>query len=80
MFSSIDSLGSFTTVRLAGGEVKFRCSCGKMYKHKCHLRGHQRHECGKEPQFACPHCPYKAKQKSTLKTHIAIRHMQCAFE
>ncbi|XP_054287657.1 zinc finger protein 649-like [Macrosteles quadrilineatus] len=50
---------------------RFCCTfCGKVYRHKCDLKRHQRYECGKDPTFCCPHCPYKAKQKGTLKTHI----------
>lgn len=51
-------------------------TCSRKYKHKQNLVQHQRRECGVEPQFACPHCPYRAKQKSTLKTHIALKHMK----
>ncbi|KAG8259303.1 hypothetical protein J6590_014772 [Homalodisca vitripennis] len=40
--------------------------CGKVYKHAQSLHKHQRYECGKEAQFSCLHCPYKAKQKSNL--------------
>ncbi|XP_054287655.1 zinc finger protein 585A-like [Macrosteles quadrilineatus] len=56
------------------GEVRFPCTCGKMYKRKQHLVQHRRYECGLPPQFHCPVCPYKAKQKSTLKTHMALKH------
>ncbi|KAF6197372.1 hypothetical protein GE061_020256 [Apolygus lucorum] len=31
-------------------------------------------ECGKEPQFKCTLCPHRAKLKSNLKAHFAIRH------
>ncbi|XP_022653794.1 myoneurin-like isoform X3 [Varroa destructor] len=34
-----------------------------------HLRTHT-----KERPFQCPHCDYRASQKSTLYTHIALRH------
>lgn len=49
-------------------------SCGRYYKYKGGLSQHLRYECGKEPQFCCQLCPYKAKQKSTLKTHMALKH------
>lgn len=57
------------SVQLATG---FECPvCGRRYKLKSSLRNHQKWECGKEPQFNCPFCPYKAKQKM----HV-IRHME----
>ncbi|KAG8259304.1 hypothetical protein J6590_014773 [Homalodisca vitripennis] len=52
------------------GDRLFPCRCcGKVYKHRTSLCKHQRYECGKLPQFACPHCPYRAKQKGTMKSH-----------
>lgn len=45
--------------------------CGRTYKLKSSLRNHQKWECGKEPQFKCQICDYKAKQKMHL-----LRHMQ----
>lgn len=54
----------------------FDClQCGKTYRYKESLYTHQKYECGKEPQFQCPHCPYKAKQKGSLKSHIIVRHL-----
>lgn len=48
--------------------------CGRRYKQKGGLLQHQRYECGKEPQFSCPHCPYKAKRKTNLQSHILFKH------
>ncbi|XP_046659240.1 zinc finger protein 425-like [Homalodisca vitripennis] len=48
--------------------------CGKKYSRKDNMTRHQRYECNMDPQFACPHCPYKAKQKGTLKSHMYRRH------
>jgi len=48
--------------------------CGKVYRWKKSLSLHLRVECGKEPQFQCPLCPYKAKQKGNLKSHIRVWH------
>ncbi|KAG8259394.1 hypothetical protein J6590_014864 [Homalodisca vitripennis] len=48
--------------------------CGRQYKYKDNLLRHQRYECGQEPRFCCPHCPYKAKQKSNLQTHMMNKH------
>lgn len=48
--------------------------CGRTYKYKDTLSRHKRYECGKEPQFQCQYCPYKAKQKSTLTSHMLCKH------
>ncbi|XP_050536177.1 longitudinals lacking protein, isoforms A/B/D/L-like isoform X4 [Daktulosphaira vitifoliae] len=48
--------------------------CGRHYKLKSSLLNHQRWECGKEPQFKCSMCSYKAKQKAHLLTHMKYRH------
>lgn len=59
------------------GEERFGCvSCGRAYKHKKHLKTHQHYECGKEPQFQCPSCPWRAKVRSSLKRHLATQHNQ----
>lgn len=51
------------------------CSvCGRFYKLKSSLRNHQKWECGKDPQFACGHCPYKAKQKMHMVRHMERMH------
>ncbi|XP_054287648.1 oocyte zinc finger protein XlCOF6-like [Macrosteles quadrilineatus] len=61
------------------GEESFPCdSCGRVYKYKRSLMQHLRYECGKPPMFSCPHCPYKAKKKNTLNTHVAIKHSHSA--
>lgn len=48
--------------------------CLRSYKTQRDLRRHQTYECNKEPQFQCPYCPYKAKLKNTLKTHVIAKH------
>lgn len=48
--------------------------CGRQYKLKSSLLNHQRWECGKEPQFKCVLCNYKAKQKVHLVTHMRYKH------
>ncbi|PSN32891.1 hypothetical protein C0J52_13312 [Blattella germanica] len=48
--------------------------CGKIYRWKKSLNLHLRVECGKDPQFQCPICPYKAKQKGNLKSHVRVLH------
>lgn len=55
----------------------FVCNdCGRSYSRKPNLNKHQRYECGKEPQFMCPVCPYRAKHKTTLHTHLGLQHKE----
>lgn len=53
--------------------------CGRVYKLKSSLRNHQKWECGKEPQFECLYCSYKAKQKMHMMRHMERMHkdMDC---
>ena len=54
---------------------RFSCPrCNNVYNWRSNLRRHIRLECGKAPQFHCPFCPYKTKQKGHLSRHIAARH------
>ncbi|KAG8259323.1 hypothetical protein J6590_014792 [Homalodisca vitripennis] len=55
-------------------------ACGRSYKQKCHLNYHIRYECNKEPQFGCPFCTYRAKQKSALKTHLFVKHREAIVD
>lgn len=57
-----------------GVPIRYYCKCGKKYLHKESLYKHRKYECGKDPQFCCPSCPYKAKHKASLKTHIFLKH------
>nr|CAI5865337.1 unnamed protein product [Callosobruchus analis] len=58
----------------------FVCAdCGRTYKLKSSLRNHQKWECGKEPQFKCPHCVYKAKQKMHMARHLERMHRELDF-
>lgn len=52
----------------------FQCDCGLRYQHRTSLYKHKKYECGKEPQFQCPHCPHKSKLRGNLKTHIILKH------
>ncbi|OXU25920.1 hypothetical protein TSAR_011825 [Trichomalopsis sarcophagae] len=54
---------------------EFACQdCGRVYKLKSSLRNHRKWECGKEPQFQCPYCSYRAKQKMHVARHIERVH------
>lgn len=59
------------------GEPSFTCpDCGRVYKLKSSLRNHQKWECGKEPQFQCPYCVYRAKQKMHIARHMERMHRE----
>lgn len=71
--SPFNKSGSLS-VQLATG---FECpACGRLYKLKSSLRNHQKWECGKEPQFKCPYCVYKAKQKMHIARHMERMHKE----
>ncbi|XP_076272096.1 longitudinals lacking protein-like [Rhynchophorus ferrugineus] len=53
--------------------------CGRTYKLKSSLRNHQKWECGKEPQFQCPYCVYKAKQKMHMARHMERMHREIDY-
>lgn len=38
------------------------------------MRNHQKWECGKDPQFQCPFCVYRAKQKMHIGRHMERMH------
>lgn len=57
-----------------GRGAAFQCGCGNTYRYERNLKMHQKRECGKEPSFACPHCPYRSKQKSHMKRHVRCKH------
>ncbi|XP_077258206.1 uncharacterized protein LOC143895167 isoform X14 [Temnothorax americanus] len=61
----------------SGGSIiyPYRCErCGKGYQHRGTLLRHTRHECGKEPQFKCPYCAHRTKQRGNLYQHIRTNH------
>lgn len=49
-------------------------SCLKSYRYKSSLINHAKYECGKEPQFPCLLCPYKAHRKGNHQRHMVMRH------
>lgn len=62
-------------------EANYSCdNCGRMYKLKSSLRNHQKWECGKDPQFSCPFCVYKAKQKMHINRHLERMHKEKILE
>lgn len=77
---SVTPNGQFSTFRQPipqqeNGSGGFVCGdCGRTYKLKSSLRNHQKWECGKEPQFQCPYCIYKAKQKMHMARHMERMH------
>ncbi|KAF6202942.1 hypothetical protein GE061_003349 [Apolygus lucorum] len=65
-----------TSGLMAGGDGVECTKCGRHYKLKSSLRNHQKWECGKEPQFQCPYCNYRAKQKMHVARHIERMHRE----
>ncbi|KAG8259316.1 hypothetical protein J6590_014785 [Homalodisca vitripennis] len=55
-------------------QKQYACVCGKQYKRATHLYRHQRFECGKGPQFACPQCNKRYMRKDKMKAHLARKH------
>ncbi|KAE8747845.1 hypothetical protein FOCC_FOCC005457 [Frankliniella occidentalis] len=56
-------------------QMPSRCDgCGRSYAYRSSLYRHLKYECGKLPQFQCPYCPRKTKQKLNLKEHIRMIH------
>lgn len=39
------------------------------------MLAHARNECGKDPNFQCPYCPHRTKQRGNLKMHIMSKHI-----
>jgi len=48
--------------------------CGKVYNYNRNLLAHRKYQCGKEPQFSCPHCGIKMRQRQHLRIHIRRKH------
>ncbi|KAG8259261.1 hypothetical protein J6590_014730 [Homalodisca vitripennis] len=61
-------------------EGVYQCKdCGRSYKHGRTLHFHLRYECNKDPQFACPVCPYKCKQRGNFRRHMVVRHAELVY-
>lgn len=69
--------GALSYSPVSGENKGVECpKCGRHYKLKSSLRNHQKWECGKEPQFQCPYCNYRAKQKMHVARHIERMHRE----
>ncbi|KAK0088768.1 hypothetical protein PV325_010708 [Microctonus aethiopoides] len=81
MWRSGGGLGKGFGSNSTGNPEGFNCpACGRVYKLKSSLRNHQKWECGKEPQFQCPHCVYRAKQKMHIARHMERMHKEKIFK
>lgn len=61
-------------------EQRYPCKqCNRSYKNKRHLYRHVQVECGKEPKFQCPYCPYRGKYRDHLNKHMAALHMDSVY-
>lgn len=61
-------------------EIRYPCDkCHRSYKNKRHLYRHVQVECGKEPTFQCPYCPYRGKYRDHLNKHMAALHMDSVY-
>lgn len=80
MMSSVTPFDQLNFVDLKMDAGRFKCPiCCLLCRDKCVLRNHYRVHSGEKP-FACPFCPYKANQKSSLKTHILLQHKSLMSE
>ncbi|XP_039284517.1 longitudinals lacking protein, isoforms A/B/D/L isoform X17 [Nilaparvata lugens] len=62
--------------RRSDKDALFQCNtCHKAYVRKQHLQRHQKYECGKQPQFACPFCGKRSFHKCNLQQHIYTTHL-----
>lgn len=65
----------FTAILVGSQQEVHQCpKCGRRYKQKQNLTTHIRLDCGKEGQFPCLLCPYKAKRNNILKFHLITKH------
>jgi len=62
--------------RQNGNKAVLCPQCGKGYSNNGNLMRHLKFECGKEPQFQCPHCPLRTRHKSNLLSHMYCKHIE----
>lgn len=62
--------------RQNGNKAVLCPQCGKGYSNNGNLMRHLKFECGKEPQFQCPHCPLRTRHKSNLLSHMYCKHVE----
>lgn len=67
-------MSNFNFIYLAGGKIYTCKNCSKSYNRSYNLQRHYNYECGVEPKFKCPVCPYQARYRSYLKSHIFVKH------
>ncbi|KAG8259404.1 hypothetical protein J6590_014874 [Homalodisca vitripennis] len=69
------STNTTSTATRNGSQFQFVCNtCGRQYKYKHNLHRHKKYECSQEPKFVCIFCPYRAKQKTSLQSHMIYKH------
>ncbi|XP_011640018.1 longitudinals lacking protein isoform X29 [Pogonomyrmex barbatus] len=57
---------------------KFPCpKCTSVFNRKYNLQKHLKYECGQSPRFKCPHCLYRSKKTSNVRSHIRGLHANC---
>ncbi|KAL4713141.1 hypothetical protein ACJJTC_004527 [Scirpophaga incertulas] len=56
-------------------EKRYKCSkCARCYNARRNLVRHVALECGREPQYKCPHCHCGKHRRNELKNHINKKH------
>ncbi|XP_077287599.1 uncharacterized protein LOC143912216 isoform X2 [Arctopsyche grandis] len=58
----------------------FTCpNCQRTYNARKNLVRHINLECGREPQYKCPHCPHGNHRRNELKRHMEKKHVSQMF-
>lgn len=66
-----DPMMNIVRVSPLTGKQEYTCpKCSKVYTYPSTLHRHLKFECGKQPQFKCPHCLYRAHRKDNIKAHM----------